>query len=62
MGLAEMLCRLSLRRKRAVVQIVTLLPLAAVLLCLAGVYVILIWGFGVHWFYVYQQGYKALFH
>ena len=62
MGLAEMFCRLRLRRKGAVVRIVTPLPLAAVLLFLAGLYVILIWGFGVHWFYVYQQGYKALFH
>jgi hypothetical protein len=62
MGLAEMFCRLRLRRRGAVVRIVTPLPLAAVLLFLAGLYVILIWGFGVHWFYVYQQGYKALFH
>lgn len=62
MGLAEMLCRLSLRRRGAVIRVVTPLPLAAVLLLPVGVYVILIWGLGVHWFYVYQQGYKALFH
>jgi hypothetical protein len=62
MGLAEMLCRLSLRRKGAVIRVITPLPLAALLLLPVGVYVIVIWGFGVHWFYVYQQGYKALFH
>jgi hypothetical protein len=62
MGLAEMLCRLSLRRKGVVIRVITPLPLAAVLLLPVGVYVIVIWGFGVHWFYVYQQGYKALFH
>jgi len=62
MGLAEMLCRLSLRRKGAVIRVVTPLPLAALLLLPVGVYVIVIWGFGVHWFYVYQQGYKALFY
>ena len=62
MGLADMLCRLNLRRKGAVIRVVTPLPLAAVFLLPVGVYVIVIWGFGVHWFYVYQQGYKALFH
>lgn len=62
MGLADMLCRRRLRRKGAAIKVVTPLAVAAVLLLLTGVYVILIWGFGVHWFYVYQQGYKALFH
>ncbi len=62
MGLAEMLCCLSLRRKGSVIRVITPLPLSAVLLLPVGVYVIVIWGFGVHWFYVYQQGYKALFH
>jgi hypothetical protein len=62
MGLAEMLCRLSLRRNGSVIRVITPLPLLAVLLLPVGVYVIVIWGFGVHWFYVYQQGYKALFH
>jgi hypothetical protein len=62
MGLADMLCRLNLRRKGVVIRVITPLPLAALLLLPVGVYVIVIWGFGVHWFYVYQQGYKALFH
>jgi hypothetical protein len=62
MGLAEMLCRLNLRRKGVVIRVFTPLPLAALLLLPVGVYVIVIWGFGVHWFYVYQEGYKALFH
>lgn len=62
MGLAEMFCRLRLRRSGTAVRIVTPLPLAALLLFAMGLYVILIWGFGVHWFYAYQQGYKALFH
>jgi len=62
MGLADMLCRRRLRRNGVAIKVVTPLPLAAVFLFLAGLYVILIWGFGVHWFYVYQQGYKALFH
>ena len=62
MGLADMLCRLNLRRKGVVIRVITPLPLAALLLLPVGIYVIVIWGFGVHWFYVYQQGYKALFH
>ena len=61
-GLADMLCRRRLRRSGVAIKVVTPLPLVAILLSLAGLYVILIWGFGVHWFYVYQQGYKALFH
>jgi len=33
-----------------------------VVFALAALYVILIWGVGVHWFYIYQEGYKAIFH
>jgi hypothetical protein len=62
MGLAEILCRIRRRRNGETVRIGTPLPLAAFLLFFVGLWVILIWGLGVHWFYVYQEGYKALFH
>lgn len=35
--------------------------LAGILVGLSALYVALFWEGGVHWFYVYQEGYKALF-
>jgi hypothetical protein len=62
MGLCDMVCRWWTRGKRtAETPIVTKATAGAVLLGLVVVYVIMIWGGGVHWFYLYQQGYKWLF-
>ena len=62
-GLWEMVCRRS-RKKRTggIVKIVTPLPVLSIVLVLAGVYVLFLWGFGVHFAYIYIDGYRALFH
>jgi hypothetical protein len=62
MGLCDMICRWWARGKGAAgTRIVTRATAGAVLCGLVVVYVIMIWGGGVHWFYLYQQGYKWLF-
>ncbi|MEW6444015.1 MAG: hypothetical protein AB1640_23975 [bacterium] len=62
MGICEMVCRRSLaRRGRTHVRVVTAVPVLSVLLGIAAVAVMLVWGRGVHWFYIYMEGYKALF-
>lgn len=62
MGLCEMACRGV--RNRAIsepVPVITPVSLIAVLVGLVGAGVLFLWGMGVHWFYIYQEGYKALF-
>jgi len=62
MGLCELLCRWRLRRQgRWPARVVTATPLLAILLGLGALFVFLVWGQGVHWFYIYMEGYKALF-
>ena len=62
MGLAEMICRWRLRRRGVKVRVVSMMPVAGLVLFGAGVYVIFLWGMGVHYFYLYMEGYKAIFH
>lgn len=62
MGLAELVCRaMGNRRAVSARRVVSFGPVVAILAALAALYVILLWGMGVHWFYIYMQGYKALF-
>jgi hypothetical protein len=62
LGLSEMVCRLALRRQtRQPVRVVTFWPVAGLLFMLAAIYILVLWGMGVHWFYIYQEGYKLLF-
>ncbi len=62
MGLGEMLFRHAMKNRGGTAAIITPVPVAAVAFALIALYVIFIWGIGVHWFYIYQEGYKALFH
>ena len=61
MGLCEILCRALDRRSGANRRVFTPVPVTGIILALAALYVMLIWGFGVHWFYIYMQGYRAIF-
>jgi hypothetical protein len=62
MGVCEMVCRwLRNRRIQESARIVTPASLIAVIAGLAGVGLFIGWDMGVHWFYIYQEGYKALF-
>jgi hypothetical protein len=63
MGICELICRAIVKRKSGVpVKVVTPLPVFGIVFGLLALYIIFIWGVGVHWFYIYQEGYKALFH
>jgi len=61
-GLAEMACRRRLK-KRNELSAPAFSPAAAIAIALGliAVFVFNLWGMGVHWWYVYQEGYKALF-
>ena len=63
MGIWELICRGRVNKRLAEKRrILSAAPILSILAGLIGVYVILIWGVGVHWFYIYQQGYRALFY
>ena len=67
MSLCEMICRWRLKKKGARgVKIFTPGPLIGVGVLLAMNYLMILWGVpeespGTKWFYIYQEGYKALF-
>jgi hypothetical protein len=62
MGLAEMVCRaIGNHHTISGRSVFSPGPVAAILAALTALYVFLLWGMGVHWFYIYLQGYKALF-
>ena len=61
-GLCELICRWRFgRRSEQPVRVFSPAPLSWVGMALAAVYLLLIWGLGVHFFYIYIQGYKAIF-
>jgi hypothetical protein len=61
MGAAEILGRHRLRKGRAAKPVFSAGPVSAVVLALAWIVVMFAWGLGVHHFYIFQEGFKALF-
>lgn len=62
MGICEIICRAVVRKQsRHLIEIITPVPVAAIFVSIIALYVLFIWGMGVHWFYIYMEGYKALF-
>ena len=61
-GVAEIICRIHIRRRGLPIRVWTPLPLSAIFSGLVTLFLMMIWGGGVHWFYLYQSGYLALFH
>ncbi len=62
MGLMEIICRaIARRRTQLETPIVQLHLIASIVIGSAALYITLLWDGGVHWFYVYQQGYRLLF-
>ena len=61
MGVCEWVCRGVSRLRGARLRVFTWFPLIAVAVLLLGVYFSLIWGNGAHLFYLYVDGYLALF-
>lgn len=61
-GVAEIICRILSRRRGSQIKVWTPLPLAAIFSGLVVLFLMMLWGGGVHWFYLYQSGYRALFH
>ena len=62
LGAAEMFCRWRQRTRTGQPRrVVSWGPVGALLFMFGAVYVLLLWGMGVYWFYIYQEGYKVLF-
>ncbi|UCD58131.1 MAG: hypothetical protein JSV16_03175 [Candidatus Hydrogenedentota bacterium] len=62
MGLCELICRWRLgKRGEEPVRVFSPLPVISILASLVALYVFLIWGLGVHFFYIYIEGYRAIF-
>ena len=59
-ALADIGCRLWTRRQRSV-SLLRWTHLVAIVVGAVALYVALLWDGGVHWFYVYQEGYKLIF-
>ncbi|TAL30467.1 MAG: hypothetical protein EPN93_19635 [Spirochaetes bacterium] len=63
MGICEMICRkVRARRTGEMVRIVTPAPVIAIMAGIVAVLVMLVWGIGEHWFYIYIEGYRLIFH
>lgn len=62
MGLSELICRRKLNKlSEEPVKVLTPVPVLAMFAGLAALYICLLWGLGVHFFYIYIDGYRALF-
>ncbi len=62
MGLCELICCWRLgKRSEEPVKVFSPAPVIAILVGLAALYVCLLWGLGVHFFYIYIEGYRAIF-
>lgn len=62
MGLCELICRWRLgKRSEEPVKVFSPTPVIAIFVGLAALYVCLLWGLGVHFFYIYIEGYRAIF-
>jgi hypothetical protein len=62
MGLCELICRWRLNKEREEpVKVLSPAPVVSIVAALAALYLFLIWGLGVHFFYIYVEGYKAIF-
>lgn len=61
MGLAELLVGRKLRATRPASRTVSVSAAAAVFIGVAWIAVMFLWDLGVHHFYIFQEGFKALF-
>ncbi len=61
MGMAELLARRALKKRGAVKHVFTFAAVSAVVLGIGWVVSMFAWGLGVHHFYIFQEGFKALF-
>jgi len=62
MGICELMCRkIAKKRVSETIKVITPLPVIAIVTALLALFILLVWGGGVHWFYIYMEGYKSLF-
>lgn len=61
MGICEMVCRYLVKRKGGTIKIITPAPILSIIVLFFVTYITAIWGNGAHWFYIFMNGYIALF-
>ena len=62
MGLCELICRWRLgKRSEEPVKVFSPAPVISIVVGLVALYLCLLWGLGVHFFYIYIEGYRAIF-
>jgi hypothetical protein len=60
-GLADLIVRRRLKREGAAVRVLTPGAISAVVIGLGWIAFMFIWDLGVHHFYIFQEGFEALF-
>ncbi len=61
MGASDLLVRRRLKKSGTVRSVFAATPVSAVVLGIAWIVTMFAWGLGVHHFYIFQEGFKALF-
>jgi len=62
MGLCELMCRWRLgKRSEEPIRVFSPGPIVSIVVGLVALYLCLLGGLGVHFFYIYIEGYKAIF-
>ena len=62
MGLCEVICRWRLKKQgQEQMRLFSATAIACILFGVVGIYVLFIWGWGTGFFYIYMEGYKAIF-
>ena len=61
MGICEMVCRYVVKKRGKELKIITPAPLIPIVALFIITYITAIWGNGAHWFYIFMNGYIALF-
>ena len=62
MGVCELICRNRLKKRGEVIKTWNPIAIGSIFLGPASAFLMLVWGGGTHWFYIYIEGYKFLFH
>ncbi len=61
-GLSEILCRRKIKKQGEEIKVTPVLALLAMVVGIGNTLFILLWNVGVHHFYIFIAGYKALFY
>jgi hypothetical protein len=61
MGVSELACRYKIKKRGSKIKIITPTPIIGIIGHFITIYLTAVWGNGTHWFYLFKNGYIALF-